>query len=213
MHHRHKYYLNIVMLLLKARMISGRDAAELVQKLSTMYPRNIARRVTNKNLFYDKYKVDPTHDNQLPWSQEEFKTEFGFAKAEIPGLVLALRIPSWIITPEGYHMGSTEAVCVTLRRLTRQDSWPKVKDTFPHRCQTHLKSIFYFVMDHISREFGHLLSLEMPLDSKHRQDWSPEVLELFHELVSSAAPQQHAPQPPAASADSVDASQRAASTV
>eukprot|EP00045_Choanoeca_perplexa_P001423 m.19598 g.19598 ORF g.19598 m.19598 type:complete len:414 (-) comp10932_c0_seq3:1080-2321(-) len=177
MHPRHEFYMKIVAKLLKARMISGRQALTLLQTLSTMYRRNITSRVRNSNLFYGKYKVDPTDDNELPWSQDEFRSEFRFSKADIPPLVSALRLPSFIITPERYQMGATEALCVTLRRLSQQDSWQNVKDTFPHRRLTHLKSVFYFVIDHISREFGHLLSLDHPLDHNELHYWSRKILE------------------------------------
>lgn len=163
-------------LLLGVLDIAG--AQELRRAINAIYAdREVSSKDPRSNLFDIKFFIAPNATDSVPWSEQEFIETFRFHKSDMKTLSQRLCLGETIKTRDGYVMSSIEALCVTLRRLSQPDSWQTVKDTFPHRRKTHLKSVFYHVIDHIATQFGHLLDLERSLDPVDLHYWARKMTE------------------------------------
>lgn len=90
-------------------------------------------------------------------NNNECRHYFRFGKTELPRLKEALRLPDKLVTPSGTIGSGIECLCILLRRL----SYPNRLDdlsAFFGRTKTELSMLFNITLDHVYREFGHLLS-------------------------------------------------------
>ena len=108
---------------------------------------------TSRTFSYPKarYNIDELEPYQV-WEVCRFE------RVDLPRLIHVLRLPDYIWTRNRYFCDSREALVILLWRISHINKWSYGIDKF-HRSISALCEIVYWMLDHITTRFAHLLQL------------------------------------------------------
>lgn len=110
--------------------------------------------------YRDRLLVPDFRLNILAMTDKEAKDQFRFLTRDLQRLVKYLKIPDPVITKEGVRARAIDALGICLRRMLFPHRWIDMAAMFG-RAPSTLCHIFYFVVEHLEKEFGDLLYFDM----------------------------------------------------